>query len=159
MELKQLIEEIGKAESRGMRFTCGFSDYRGRPAQPQPATPIATRYNARAVWNQAVEAALVKCRGNRKQAVMMAHRENPGLRELIVSQANPGKTTTTAAKPRAYRGDAKTMLEHTVQELMADGLSRQQAVSKAFKDDPSLRQSMVDNANGTTRDWRGRVRR
>jgi ATP-dependent protease ClpP protease subunit len=39
-------------------------------------------------WNQAVETALAKCRGNRAKAVAMANRNHPGLRAAMVAEAN-----------------------------------------------------------------------
>jgi hypothetical protein len=39
-------------------------------------------------WNQAIETALAKCRGNRAKAVAMANRNHPGLRAAMVAEAN-----------------------------------------------------------------------
>lgn len=39
-------------------------------------------------WEQAIESALPKCRGNRSKAVAMANRNHPGLRAAMVAEAN-----------------------------------------------------------------------
>lgn len=39
-------------------------------------------------WEQAIEAALPKCRGNRVKAAAMANRNHPGLRAAMVAEAN-----------------------------------------------------------------------
>jgi hypothetical protein len=39
-------------------------------------------------WNQAIETALAKCRGNRAKAVAMANRNHPGLRAAMLAEVN-----------------------------------------------------------------------
>ncbi len=61
-------------------------------ARARGAKPVAKgttgKPSASVRWEQAIETALPKCRGNRAKAVAMANRNHPGLRAAMVAEAN-----------------------------------------------------------------------
>lgn len=63
-------------------------------AQRTGAAPVARSVTgtatktAKAQWDEAIEASLGKCGGNRARAVALANRENPGLRETYLAEVN-----------------------------------------------------------------------
>ena len=58
-----------------------------------PYTSSRTSYdNPVAEWKQAVSECLALCGGNRQNAVCMANRRNPGLRERMLQAVNRGRS-------------------------------------------------------------------
>ena len=86
------------ADTNGFLHVAGVGDIRlsseftasvGRSRQSVGGT-------ARARWDNAVADALPKCRGNRRAAVNMVVRQQPQLREQLVSEANAPKPAAKA---------------------------------------------------------------
>lgn len=48
----------------------------------------AAKPTAQARWNAAVESAVAECGGDRRRAVTLANRTNPGLREQMLAEVN-----------------------------------------------------------------------
>lgn len=61
-------------------------------AKASGAKPVAKGTSgspsARAKWDNAIEAAMPKCNGNKMKAVALANRQNPGLREAMLAEVN-----------------------------------------------------------------------
>ncbi len=70
----------------------GDSDPMAAKAKSRGAKPVARatagRASASARWNQAVAEAMTKCGNNKMKAVAIASRNNPGLREAMIAEAN-----------------------------------------------------------------------
>ena len=131
--LSDIIEEVRLAEASGkVHFHCGIgTGLASRPAAAQP--PVYTRHNAKQVWAAAIEEALPKCRGNRRAAVNMVVRQQPQLREQLVSEANAPKPAAKATAKPVSRATAKVDAYHFRQQLarlVEGGMSRRDAAKQ-----------------------------
>ncbi len=114
-------------------------------SQPQPIASASAR------WDSAIATALVKTNGNRARAVAMASQQNPGLREAFVAEANANRNTNAAkSQPttRAAATGAKARWQFAINQKIAAGIPRGQAVMQANTENPGLRESMLAEVNG-----------
>jgi ATP-dependent protease ClpP protease subunit len=82
-------EEEEKPEARAEEDEEEKPEAKAKARGVKPVAKARTSGPSAAVrWNQAVETALAKCRGNRAKAVAMANRNHPGLRAAMVTEAN-----------------------------------------------------------------------
>jgi hypothetical protein len=88
-QIAAMQEEMGKAKS----VEHGDMETEEKEEMQKGVKPIAKAkstegISARARWDEAVASALGKCRNDRRKAVALARRENPGLAEALVAEAN-----------------------------------------------------------------------
>ncbi|MCC7336177.1 MAG: hypothetical protein IT422_13885 [Pirellulaceae bacterium] len=141
------------ADANGFLHVAGVGDIRlsseftasvGRSRQAVGTT-------ARARWDNAVEAAMLKCRGNRRAAVNMVVRENPGLREALVKAAN----AKPVARPKPVARAQVSTVSHATQARWNAAIeassapcrTRAQAIALASRRNPQLRAKLVAEAN------------
>lgn len=73
-EKEEEMQEMAQAKAKGVK--------------PIAKAKSTEGISARARWDEAVTSALAKCRNDRRKAVALARRENPGLAEALVAEAN-----------------------------------------------------------------------
>ena len=119
-------------------------------AKPRVLTPGKPRRTARQRFDTALAKAQAKCR-TRVQAMRLVEQQQPGLRELMVEEANPGNAhavaVAQAATTPAEPAKIKQAIEKRVGELMQTGMTRGDALRKVFIDQPDLRRELVRSAN------------
>lgn len=89
------MEEEAKAATESDPIEPDEDDIPAESAKAKGVKPVAkaasatsTTSSAKARWHSAIDASLPKCNGNKMQAVAMASRNNPGLREAFLAEAN-----------------------------------------------------------------------
>lgn len=98
-EAERQRREAAKEAARRKPHCSGFSDDLGKRiiARAERHERILAEVRsgkknssptARQRWDRAIEAAALVCGGDRGKAVMMADRENPGLREKMLAEVN-----------------------------------------------------------------------
>jgi len=92
-----------------------------------------TTGTARARWNQAVEAAMVQCRGDKKRATALVAKQQPHLREQLVSEANIARTPTATAVTRPTKVSPTAAFNSEVQKLVEAGMTKLEAVKLLSK--------------------------
>jgi hypothetical protein len=86
MEEEDVVVEIEPSEEEEPTEAKAKAKLGVKPvARAKSATSSKT---ATASWNESVQACLARTGGNKMKAVALASRENPGLREKMVSEAN-----------------------------------------------------------------------
>lgn len=143
--VKQINAEGGAADDES-------DDDNPMPELPsKPTNPGAEEgRSATARWNRLVEAKI--CSGMLKaDAVRAVNRENPGLREKMVSETNAVRprhqaTNARTARPRVD-GPAMQAWTADVNRRMERGLSRRDAIAASNRESPQLRLRMLAEAN------------
>ena len=122
-------------------------------------------------WDRQLAVSVNENRGDRKAAVLALAKTNPGLhgnylhavqvlaRHGVVTKAKRiQRTFTPQAKAGAVLGYASQRFQDAVDDLVNDGLTKQQAIVKIVHDDPGLHQAMLAEANQGRQHaatWRG----